>query len=699
MVSLLRRLVTNIRNDEAGRDSLSSARQPSLPPTIEQAIDLHAAGRLDDAERCYLEIIESEPRQFAALCGLAAMYYETGRPAEAIPYMCRAAEIQPTEAKMHANLGAAFLAVGQLDSAQRALKLGLALDPLSDVVNNNLGAVLRALNDVEGARIHFQRACEINPRNAEAFNNLGNIAKESGDLTRAEECFEHAVDLNPQFADAYNNFGSVCHQSGDLTRAEALLMRSLAIQPRSAEALNNLGGVRYDQGDLDGAEQCFRAALTLHPSLVITLLNLGNVLRLMGRLEEAERYCRQAIELDPASATALSNLATVLGQRGDLDAAEEACRAALRADNSCIAAHCNLGSILRQRGQMGLAEDAYKEALRLDPGRIHTQYDLAILALLQDRYEEGFRLYESRFQCMGRDFAATRLSYDRTAGIRQWRGGTLSGLRIFIWSEQGLGDALMMARYVPLLKERGAERITVQCDPALARVMRAIGADEVIHELPDLQANTFDVQCSIMSLPHAFGTRIDTVPGCIPYLQVPEQIRLEWDHRLAGIRHPRIGLAWAGNRNLSDDARRSIPLPDLAPLFSQPGISMISLQKNGRSSDWARLAKDGGQFIHECKDFMDTAALVATLDLVITVDTAVAHLVGAIGHPVWVLNRFGSEWRWGLQRDTTPWYPTLRLFRQESPGDWSGVVGRLVEALGFRFPERGQSSESTKVLS
>ena len=442
-----------------------------------------------------------------------------------------------------------------------------------------------------------------------------------------------------------------------------------------------------ERGDLDAAEECLRTALRLQPDLPVAMYNLGNVLRMMGRLQEAERHCRRAIEIDPASAAAFNNLATVLGQRGDLDAAEAACRNALQIDPACAPVHSNLGSIFRQRGDTRTAESCYREALRLDPGHPHIEYDLSILALLQENYEEGFELYESRFHCAGRDFAATRHSYRQLAAVAPWRGEPLSGKRIHVWSEQGLGDTLMMMRYLPLLKAQGAAHLSVQCEPALERVIASfVAVDEVVAHsgaFPDRQA---DFHCSMMSLPHRLGTRIGNVPNTVPYLDIPEVLVSHWRERLAGITKPRIGLAWSGNRTLRDDAQRSIPLKQLAALFRHPQVQMVSLQKGEAAREWADHASTGSEFIEQCKDFVDTAALVSNLDLVITVDTAVAHLAGALGKPVWLLNRFGSEWRWGLEREDSPWYPTLRQFRQRHRGDWAETIDRVDQALTVRWP-------------
>ncbi|MHB8493278.1 MAG: tetratricopeptide repeat protein [Casimicrobiaceae bacterium] len=689
MASLLSRIATSMWRARPATDghAVPAADSPPIDATIQAAIEHRDAGRLDRAEAIYRQLLASGPDDFEILHQLGAVCYEQGNATEALPFMHRAIALRPTDHAAHGNLGAALFALDQLDAAQGALTRALDLAPDSDVICNLMGAVLRARGDVAGARSHFEKALALNSRNAEAANNLGNLAKEAGDIPAAEGYYRLAVQLNPRFADAYSNLGGLYQRQGDLEKAEEVIRQALEIRPDNADALNNLGGVLQERGDLDAAEECLRAALRVHPDLPPAMHNLGTVLRMMGRLQEAERYCRRALEIDPTSAAAVNNLATVLGQRGDLDAAERACRDALRLDPSCAPAYSNLGSIFRERGDMRTAEASYRDALRIDPGHPHIEYDLSILALLQENYEEGFELYESRFHCAGRDFAATRNSHRKLAAVPLWRGEPLSGKRIYIWSEQGLGDTLMVMRYLPLLRARGALHLSVQCDPALERVVASMSeVDEVIARSDAVPDDRTDFHCSMMSLPHRFGTRIGNVPNTVPYLHVPDTLAAEFAKLMRGITKPRVGLAWAGNRTLRDDARRSIPLKQFAALFRHPQIQLMSLQKGEAAKDWIDLAKTGSEFIERCEDFMDTAALVTNLDLVVTVDTAVAHLAGALGKPVWLLNRFGSEWRWGLEREDSPWYPTMMQFRQRGRGHWGETIDRVGQAMITRWP-------------
>jgi hypothetical protein len=254
-----------------------------------------------------------------------------------------------------------------------------------------------------------------------------------------------------------------------------------------------------------------------------------------------------------------------------------------------------------------------------------------------------------------------------------------------VWAEQGLGDCIMMLRYLPELRARGVDFVTVYCDPALGRIVESMNATErVVTTQEQAGAIDFDVHSPIMSLPRIFGTRIETIPGRIPYLSVPEAMIAAWRERLAGC-GPKVGVAWAGSRTLEDDARRSIPIEQFAPLLSLDGFEFVSLQKGESTDESQKPGRAARQHIDDCNDFFDTAGLVMNLDLVISVDTAVAHLAGALGRPVWLLNRFGSEWRWGLNAEHSSWYPTMKIYREHAPRRWDAVIDDVESRLKRSF--------------
>jgi len=301
--------------------------------------------------------------------------------------------------------------------------------------------------------------------------------------------------------------------------------------------------------------------------------------------------------------------------------------------------------------------------------------------LLLGDYSEGLALYESRLDIMRGNPSVPAATRQILQDPRRWHGDDLAGRRVLVWAEQGFGDSLMMLRYLPMVAARGAREIIVLCEPALARIAASIiGVNARVSVMQTVPVAAFDVHCPIMSLPFVFDTTLDSIPNRVPYIDVPEGLRTPWQERLVPLALPRVGLVWAGSSNLEEDSRRSVALATFEPII-RSSVSLVSLQKGvgaeqldhwaGRLIDWMPL----------CDDFMDTAALIAGLDLVISVDTAVAHLAGALGKPVWLLNRSGSEWRWGLESEHCAWYPTIRIFRQEEATSWAYIVAKMADEL------------------
>ncbi|HTZ00289.1 MAG TPA: glycosyltransferase family 9 protein, partial [Rhodocyclaceae bacterium] len=336
------------------------------------------------------------------------------------------------------------------------------------------------------------------------------------------------------------------------------------------------------------------------------------------------------------------------------------------------------------------ARACWQRALAIRPGHVESRINLAFLLLMEGRYAEGWRYHEAR--CEPRVVDERMTSEVPDLPFPRWQGEPLAGKSLLIWPEQGLGDCIQFVRYAALLKGRGIGQLTLLCDPALAPlVATAAGVDSVITSRADVRSH--DHWCFPMSLPLHFGTTIESIPAELPYLHAPPERLERWRGRLPAAGY-RVGLVWRGNPGHRNDANRSLPsLATLAPLWSVPGVSFVSLQK-GRGEDEARSSPAGRALLplgQDIGDLADTAAIVAQLDLVITVDTAVAHVAGALGKPCWImLPRLLVDWRWLLDRDDSPWYPgAVRLFRQLVEGDWGPVVARVAAALARQAGSRG----------
>jgi hypothetical protein len=408
--------------------------------------------------------------------------------------------------------------------------------------------------------------------------------------------------------------------------------------------------------------------------------NLGNALYDLGRPAEAEASYREARRLRPNFPEAHNNLGNALYDLGRPAEAEASCREALRLRPNFPEAHFNLGNALRDLGRPAEAEASYRVALRLRPNYPEAHTNLGMTLLLSERYEEGWKEFEWRsktktFSSSAREFSAPL-----------WSGEAIGDRTILLHAEPGLDDALQFCRYAPLIT-CGA-RIILEVQAPLVRLLsRLPGVRQIVAWGDNLPP--FDLHCPLTSLPHAFGTTLDTIPAATPYLSADPALAAIWQERLVRIDGLRIGLAWASGPQLNFPAaaavarRKSMALKALAPLGEVSGVSFVSLQKDGPAAEAADPPR--GLMLHDftadLHDYEDTAALIVNLDLVISVDTAVAHLAGALGKPVWLLNRFDTDWRWLLNRDDSPWYPTLRQFRQPRPGDWNNAVSAARNAL------------------
>ncbi len=454
-------------------------------------------------------------------------------------------------------------------------------------------------------------------------------------------------------------------QRGKTEEAIRFLGAAASLRPEDAHFHYNLGLALQRAGRGGEAAASYEKAVGIDPGFFEALDNLGVVLQEKGDFDRAVAVHRKAIGLKPENPGAWCNLGLALQEAGDLDGALDAFVRALSIHPAYPEALNNLGFALFEKGRVEEAVPCYLEALATRVDYPKAKFNLSLALLFMGNYEQGFEHYESRFT------GAVELSGCGEmfrSGIAPWRGEDLEGKRILVWTEQGLGDAIMMLRYLPLMKGE----IHVACGPELERLVR---------EIPGVKTGaegSFDFHCPIMSLPRVFRTTIESIP--IPALQVPEPMRRAWESRLSGFSGPKVGLVWAGGKKLRRDHQRSMPFENLKPLLEVEGVNFFSLQKNGRFSD-SRVV----DLMGDCDDLLDTAAFISSLDIVISVDTAVAHLAGTIGKPVWLMNRFESEWRWMRERDDSPWYPSMRIFTQKRPRDWDELVSRMRSELSTIF--------------
>jgi tetratricopeptide (TPR) repeat protein len=502
----------------------------------------------------------------------------------------------------------------------------------------------------------------------EGLLGLAATASAAGDPATAAELLERAVELAPGHAGGHAALGDAFRALGRSSEALAALRRAVFLDPRLAEAHNAIGSECLARGQAVEAFAAYRAALTARPGYIPAQVNLGLALQALGRIEEAHRAFHRGVELAPHLPEAWNALGTALQQLGRPEEAVAAYRRAIALRPDFAIPVGNLGRSLRDLGEVEEAIVHYDRAIALQPDFADARWNRALLYLLTGRFAEGWEEQEWRWKKP--DFPSARRGFAQPL----WNGEALDGATILLHAEQGFGDTLQFLRYVPLVAAAGG-RVVLEVQPALARLARALaGCAEIV--LRGTALPRFDWHAPLLSLPRAFGTRLETIPAIVPYLAAEPGDVGRWRTRLAGDGR-KVGLVWAGSPGHINDSNRSLDPARLAPLLAVPGVRFYSLQL-GRSG---RLPSGVADLAPELHDFADTAAALDALDLLITVDTSAAHLAGALGRPVWTLLPFAPDWRWLERRDDAPWYPTMRLFRQSARGDWQGVIARVADAL------------------
>ena len=434
-------------------------------------------------------------------------------------------------------------------------------------------------------------------------------------------------------------------------------------------------------GRLPEAAACYCRALELKPDYADTYYNLGNVLKNQGKLDEAIACYRRALELRPDYAEAHSSLGGVFRDQGRLDEAIACCHRALELKPDYAEAYNNLGSAVYDQGNLDKAVACYRRARELKPDFADAHLNQSLLSLLVGDLERGWVEYEWRWKTT----SVQRRDFSQVA----WTGQSLEGKTVLVHAEQGLGDTIQFVRYAPLVKQRGGT-VIVECPrPLLFLLASCAGIDRLVERGDELPA--FDVQASLLSLPGIFRTTLEDIPATVPYLFADLGLVERWRKELGGATGFKIGIAWRGNPTHPNDRARSIPLSCFEPLASLPGVQLFSLQKGVGVEQLQEVA---GRFPvaelgSRLNDFVETAAAMMNLQLVITCDTAIAHLAGALGVPVWVAIPFVPDWRWLLNRRDSPWYPTMRLFRQAKRGDWQGVFEEIKAELASRLQSGG----------
>jgi len=707
---------------------------PTVAELFVLALQYHQAGNPRQAEQLYHQVLQADPAHAEThnLLGVLACQ-SPDRLDEAVTHFRQALHWRPDFPEAHNNLGNAFLLKDDLDEAAAQYHQALRLrSPYADALCN-LGSVLLRQDKLDEALRCYQQALAAKPNSAEVCNNLGLVFERQDKLDEAICYYRQALRLNPDYADAHRNLGNALFRQEKLDEALGCYQQAFRLNPNSAQTCNNLGLALQHQEKLDEASRCYRQALQLKPDYAEAHSNLGNVLVRLEKLDEAAACYRQALRLNPNIAEAHNGLGCALQRQDQLDEAIRCFQEALRHRPNFPEAYSNLGNALVWRNELEEGSTCFEQALRLDPDFVSARWNRSFLWLLRGDFERGWPEYEWRWGLPGagrRHFAQPR-----------WDGLPLGGRTILLHAEQGQGDTLQFIRYLPLVKQGGG-KVIVECQPPLLRLLANVPEiDDLLSQGSALPP--FDVQAPLLSLPGILHTGLASIPAPVPYLHADTELTARWRWELrksrksevgsrksevrtpksedvqltSDIRHPTsdflVGIAWQGSPKYRFDRRRSIALTHFRPLAQVPGVKLISLQKGPGTEQLSALEQrvDSGQWtvggdaktpstvhrppftVHHLGSrldeasgaFMDTAAIMKSLDLVISCDTVIPHLAGALGVPVWVALPLVPDWRWLLEREDSPWYPTMRLFRQTRYGQWEDVFERMAEEMKARF--------------
>ncbi|CAB3643694.1 Photosystem I assembly protein Ycf3 [Paraburkholderia sediminicola] len=721
--------------------------QPVIDHMLQFARGQHERGKLAEAQHGYRAVLAIDPANAYALHLLGVAHLHNGEAEAAEPLIARSLSLGLGYGWALANHGAVLVRLGRNDEALAVLDRALRLEPRLAPALVALGNVKLALQQYLEALSAYDAALAVSSALPEAWSNRGNVLRALNRPADALISYDRALALTPNEYATHLNSAHAWRDLGQCDRALQAYRTALVIRPKTVDVLLACGGVLQLLGREEDALACYDEILEANPHDVAALYNGCVVLDNLHRYDALLARCDRLLALEPDHALAWLGRGNALeGMKRHADALVAFDSALARApgldaasNNRGVALHLmarhadalesydralaagpsaelywSRGNVLQQLGRHDDALDSYEQALvsptdtghawymrglslqqlqrhaeaitcfqraqELDPALFTAQAAEAFCRLLTGDFAEGWRQHENRW----RDPSIAR--HRRHERQPSWSGdASVDGKTVLLHAEQGYGDTLQFCRYASLVAARGA-RVILEVPSALTQLMESLhGPSEVVSMGDPLPS--FDLQCPLLSVPFAFGTQLDTIPSSTPYLQADAENSRIWADKVDAAARPgtlRIGLAWSGNPAHNNDQNRSVPLEMLAPLYTQHA-SFFSLHQFVRERD-AQSLQDSGliHFGTELKDFSDTAALVNALDLVISVDTSVIHLAGALGKPFWVLLPGVPDWRWLLEREDSPWYPQARLFRQQKPGDWEEVVARVARQLANR---------------
>ncbi len=670
-------------HNEAAADLVSQAisNNPKIPHFYNTLSAVFAAlGKLDKAVKACQKAVAIKPDYAEAHSNLGVLLHLQGRHKAAIKSANRATSLNPNDIKAFNTIAAAMQAQDRHTEAIRYYKQVIQLNPNFAAAYNNLGNILRQQGDFDQAILNYKKAIKLEPNNPNAYNNLGNVLKTQGLYADAIENYEKALQLQPDSAVIFNNLGLTQSEIKLYDEAIQSLSQAIKLAPNYAEAHDNLGNTLKEMGQYEEAIKSCSRAIQLNPNYAAGYNNIGTCFYEQDKFYEASENFKRAIQLKPDFAEPYHNLGAVFFRLGQYNEAIENCEHAVKLKPDYAEAYNSLGGILHNQRQYDKAITNFSKAVEVRPDYARAYVNRAYSFLITGDFAQGWKDYWWRRKIKDEHMTFYRRRFE----VPLWDGSSFANKRLLIHYEQGAGDNIQFVRYMPLVKSRGGT-VIFEIPKAVSGLLNGFdGIDELIEtpldgKLPDVE---FDYYVPLMDLPGIFETTLETIPADIPYLYADPAKVTYWKKKLSDDKF-KVGIVWAGSPKHKNDHCRSCPLRHFAPLAKIRGVQLYGLQKGPATAQIDDLADEMSvvNLGEDFKDFSDTAAAIENMDLIISVDTSVLHLAGAMGKPTWGLISYVLDWRWLLEREDSPWYKTVRLFRQKKLGDWEDVLNSVATKL------------------
>jgi tetratricopeptide (TPR) repeat protein len=641
----------------------------------------HQEGNLKEAKKDYLELLESEPANSKLNFLIGSLYFQEGNPEEAISYLQKALAINPSDHQSLNNLGLVYQALGNYDYAVNSFHRAINLK--NDYIHayNNLSVCYHTFDHNEKAINVLEDAIKIEPENPETNFNIGILNFKEGSFKDAEKYLSRAVELAPNNPVFVYNLAILQIELNQFRNAQSNLVKALKLSPNNSEIMFNLGYLSEKENNLDKAINFYKAAIEVNKNFAEAHFNLGNIYKQKENWEEARLNFNKTTLLKKDHYKALNNLGYVYHKEGNYKKAIEYYKKSIEKNSEYLEAYINYGSSLLELGDIGSSIKQYDYVIENEPGNRDAHFNKAVALLLKGDFEKGFAEYEYR-------------SKDKIINKNKiWNGENLTNKTLLIHDEQGAGDTVQIIRFLHLIKNADT-KIILRCREELIPLFKELSLIDHLISFNEELYHKYDFEIQLLSLPYLLKTTVDTIPVFQKYLVVNDSKVDEWKNKLIGSAKPKIGFAWKGNPKHKYDFKRSVDVELFEGLFNLEKFDFYSLQidTNDKERKYLSKFKNIHTLENELNTFEDTAAVIQNLDLIITIDTSIVHIAGALGKKTWVLLPHIPDWRWLQNRDDSPWYPTLKLFRQKNIGEWKDLFKEVEYKLTSEFDSENDTT-------